>query len=297
MLRGGQIPDGWNDTIISLIPKVEKPEKVTDLRPISLCNVVYKVVSKVLSNRLRQVLPDLITPNQSAFVPGRLISDNILVAYEITHYLLNKRDENLGYAAIKLDMSKAYDRVEWCFLYQMMKKMGFNDQWMELIMKCVSTVRYQVKVNGDLSEVFIPQRGLRQGDPLSPYLFLLCAEAFSALLRKGVQDGLLAGVKICTGAPSVSHLLFADDSLILIRATEGDCGHLQSILQLYEECSEQMINKAKSAILFSRNIQVVQRKRECELLQITKETMSEKYLGLPVHVGQSKTGTFGYLKD
>jgi hypothetical protein len=92
VLRGGQIPDGWNDTIISLIPKVEKPEKVTDLRPISLCNVVYKVVSKVLSNRLRQVLPDLITPNQSAFVPGRLISDNILVAYEITHYLLNKRD-------------------------------------------------------------------------------------------------------------------------------------------------------------------------------------------------------------
>lgn len=188
---------------------MERPEKVTDLRPISLCNVIYKVVSKVLSNRLRQVLPEIITPNQSAFVPGRLISDNILIAYELTHYLLNKREGKLGYAAIKLDMSKAYDRVEWCFLRAMMTKLGFDDRWIKLIMKCVSTVRYQVKVNGELSEVFVPQRGLRQGDPLSPYLFLLCAEAFSALLKKGERDNLLAGVKVCNNAPSISHLLIA----------------------------------------------------------------------------------------
>jgi len=128
VLNGGQMPDGWNDTIISLIPKVDKPEKVTDIIPISLCNVIYKVVSKVMSNRLRQVLPDIITPNQSAFVPGRLILDNILIAYELTHFLLNKREGNMGYAAIKLDMSKAYDRVESCFLAQMMKKMGFDSQ-------------------------------------------------------------------------------------------------------------------------------------------------------------------------
>lgn len=127
VLRGGRMPMGWNDTIISLIPKVEKPQKVTNLRPISLCNVVYKVVSKVLANRLRMVLPDIITANQSAFVPGRLISDDILIAYELTHYLVNKRDGNLGYAAIKLDMSKAYDRVEWCFLKEMMQRMGFNE--------------------------------------------------------------------------------------------------------------------------------------------------------------------------
>ena len=90
VLHGGPMPEGWNETIISLIPKVDTPEKVTDIRPISLCNVVYKVVSKVLSSRLRDVLPDIISLSQSAFVPGRLISDNILVAYELTHFLLKK---------------------------------------------------------------------------------------------------------------------------------------------------------------------------------------------------------------
>jgi hypothetical protein len=150
VLEGGRMPQGWNDTIISLISKVEKPQKVTDLRPISLCNVVYKVVSKVLANRLRAILPEIITPNQSAFVSGRLILDNILIAYEITHYLVNKREGNMGYAAIKLDMSKAYDRVEWNFLKAMMQRLGFHDRWISLIMKYVTTVRYQVKVNGDL---------------------------------------------------------------------------------------------------------------------------------------------------
>jgi hypothetical protein len=139
-------------------------------------------VSKVLSGRLRAILDDVISPSQSAFVPGHLISDNILVAYEITHFLLNKREGDLGYAALKLDMSKAYDRVEWDFLEKMMRRMGFDENWIRLIMECVSTVSYQIKVNGELIDRFKPERGLRQGDPLSPYLFLICTEGLSALL-------------------------------------------------------------------------------------------------------------------
>jgi hypothetical protein len=152
-------------------------------------------------------------------------------------------------------------------------------------------------VNGELSASFVPQRGLRRGDPLSPYLFLLCVEAFSALLKKGERDGLLAEVKICQNAPSISHLLFADDSIILIRATEGDSRQLQNILQLYEQFSGQTIDKMKSVVLFSRNTQPHQKKLVCDILQVTKETTSERYLGLLVHVGWSKSGTFAYLKD
>ena len=158
-----------------LILKVQSPEKVTDLRPISLCNVVYKLHSKVLANSLKLILPDIISPTQSALVPGRLISDNILIAYELTHFMLNKRTGRRGWAAIKLDMSKANHCVEWNFLAAMMNKMGFCENWIQLVMKCVTTVKYQIKVNGSLSNVFEPERELRHGDPMSPYLFLICS--------------------------------------------------------------------------------------------------------------------------
>ena len=137
VLAGGDFPDGWNDTTIALIPKVSNPEEVKDLRPISLCNVLYKMVSKVLANRLKVILPEIISPAQSAFVPGRLICDNTLVVYEILHYMRNKRRGEVGYAAIKLDMSEAYDRMEWSFLQAMMIKMGFCHECIKLIMNCV----------------------------------------------------------------------------------------------------------------------------------------------------------------
>jgi len=261
VLNGADMPAGWNDIVIVLIPKTASPDKLKDLRPISLCNVVYKITSKVLANRLKVVLPEVISMSHSAFVPGRLITDNVLLAYELTHYLNQRRKGKYGVTAIKLDMSKAYDRVEWRFLEKIMLKLGFSGQWVEKVMKCVSTVNYCIQVNGEYSRRIYPQRGLRQGDPLSPYLFILCAEGLSAMLQKAQEEGKIEGIRVCREAPRINHLFFADDSLILMRAAPSDAHELRRILQIYESASGQVINRDKSFVLFSPNTKSEDRQR------------------------------------
>ena len=148
-LNSGTIPYPLNHTFITLIPKIKNPESVSDNRPISLCNVLYKIFSKVLANRLKKILPSIISKHQSSFTKNRLITDNILVAYESLHYMNNMRTQKTGYMAVKIDMSKAYDRVEWVYLENVMRKMGFSEKWIGLIMVCIKTVTYSILVNGE----------------------------------------------------------------------------------------------------------------------------------------------------
>ena len=139
--------------------------------------------------------------------------------------------------AVKLDMSKAYDRVEWSYLEAIMRKMGFHERWIVLMMMCVSTVSYLVLINGEPKRKIVPLRGIRQGDPISPYLFLLCAEGLSAMLKKEESEGHIKGVAICRGASRVSHLLFADDSIIFCRASIAECERVLKVLEDYERDS------------------------------------------------------------
>ncbi|XP_019150944.1 PREDICTED: uncharacterized protein LOC109147743 [Ipomoea nil] len=231
------------------------PERVADMRPIALSNVIYRVMAKMITNRMKPLMGNLISESQSAFIPGRLITDNILVAAEVGHYLNRKQCGQVGWSALKLDMSKAYDRMEWSFLQRMMCAMGFDQRWVTLIMHCVTTVRYTIMVNGVAGGQIVPTRGLRQGDPLSPYLFIICAEGLSMLLQKAQLDGVIHGCRVARGAPAVSHLFFADDSLLFFKANIEEAGVIKQCLHQYERLSGQKVNYDKSNICFSRNTQ------------------------------------------
>ncbi|KAM1864379.1 hypothetical protein ACFX14_004594 [Malus domestica] len=181
-------------------------------RPIALCNVIYKILAKVLTNRLKVVMPKVIGDNQPAFVAGKQIQDNILVVHEVLHSLLHQRREDQAGMAIKLDMAKAYDRVEWNFLITIMSKLGFAPLFCKWIKACISIVSFSIVINGTPTGFIVPQRGLRQGDPLSPFLFLLCTEGLSVLLRKGLEQGALHDFKFTpTGTHSLTY------SLLMIR--------------------------------------------------------------------------------
>lgn len=214
IFRDSVLPNELNETNMVLIPKKKIPTEIGDLRPISLCNVLMRIVTKVMANRMKELLNDIVSENQSAFIPNRLIYDNILISYEVMHYLKRKKRGKEGFMALKLDMTKAYDHIEWDYLRAILQKLGFYDWWVHLVIKCVCSVKYTVMHGSNEMGPITPSRGIRQGDPLSPYLFILCAEGLSALIRRYEQEGLIHGVKICRGALVVTHTLFADDSYL-----------------------------------------------------------------------------------
>ncbi|KAF7134648.1 hypothetical protein RHSIM_Rhsim08G0108800 [Rhododendron simsii] len=183
--------------------------------PISLCNVLYKVIARVLVNRLRPVLKSLISIFQNAFVPSRLITDNILLAHETIEFIPKKRKGRSCFA-LKLDMSKVYDRVKWSAVLDVLSSLGFSPKWINLVSQRLSTVSFSVLVNGIPSEFFSPRCGLRQGDPLSPYLFILVSQVLSANLSIFASQSVCRGVAISRHSPPVSHLFFADDSFFFL---------------------------------------------------------------------------------
>ena len=196
---------------------MKTPVLVSEYRPISLCNVLYKIFAKVLANRLKKFMPELITEHQSAFAKNRFISNNFLVSFEILHCMKNHNLGETDFMAVKLDMSKAYDRVEWNYLQKLMEKMGFCTRWIELIMECVRIISYSILVNGEPKGLINPTRGIRQRDPLSPFLFLLCTEGLHGLITKAVRAKEINGFSLCKRGLKLTHLFFVDDSLLFLQ--------------------------------------------------------------------------------
>lgn len=224
-----QFERSLNATFISLIPKNADALEVKDFRPISLVGGVYKIISKVLANRLKSVLGKIISSSQNAFIGGRQILDSILIANECLDSQMRSGEAGL---LCKLDLEKAYDHVNCDFLLYMLQRCGFGERWREWMRWCISTVKFFILVNGTPTGFFQSSRAIRQGDPLSPLLFVVVMEALSRMLYESMRQGLLSGfsVGIRGNEPLVvNHLLFADDTLIFLWST----GRARSKFEVY----------------------------------------------------------------
>ncbi|RVX04635.1 LINE-1 reverse transcriptase-like [Vitis vinifera] len=221
----GRFVKSLNATFLVLVPKRGGAEDLKDFRPISLVE------------------------SQNAFVEGRQILDAVLIANEAVDSRLK---DNVGGVLCKLDIEKAYDRVSWSFLMAVLKEMGFGERWIKWIDWCISTVKFSVLVNGSPSGFFQSTRGLRQGDPLSPYLFVIAMEVFSSMMRRAISGGYLAGWKVSGGRGEgmhISHLLFADDTLVFCEDSPDEMTYLSWLLMWFEACSGLRINLEKSEII------------------------------------------------
>ena len=246
------VPEHLCNALICLIPKVEHPTTVKQLRPISLCNTIYKVITKIIVQRLKPIMPNWISPNQNGFIKGRGPEVNIVVATEILHSM-NKKKGKKGWFALKIDLEKAYDRIEWHYLRECLVNLNLDIHSIRMIMNCVTQASSTVLVNGCKTHAFPHSRGLRQGDPLSPYLFNICLEQLTNKINLATESKDWTPFWVGRKKIPISHLLFADDLLLFGRVDENTAFAVRDTLATFCNDSGQKINEQKSGLLFSPN--------------------------------------------
>ena len=232
-------------------------------------------------NRLKPLLPDLVSATQSAFVEEWLITDNILIAHEMVHALRTNDNFSKDFMAIKSDMSKAYNLVEWNYLKALLRALGFTEVWIERVMFCVSSVTFSTQINNQAFGCIQPERGLRQGDPMSPFLLILGTEGLIHMLNTAARNDKIQGIRFDEEGLMIHHMLFADDSLLICRANQDQAAELMRILKVYEKATGQQVSIAKSAITFASNVHEDVRNVIKRVTRIQKEGGSGSYLGLP----------------
>ncbi|CAN1153186.1 LINE-1 retrotransposable element ORF2 protein [Linum perenne] len=285
-----------NQTIIVLIPKLLKPEQISQFRPISLCNVTYKLMAKCVADRLRSCMGNLVNETQTSFVPGRNITDNIIILQEVVHSMRSKSGKK-GWMTIKLDLAKAFDRLEWSFVEDTLRRANIPENLVKIILCCISTTSTQVLWNGGLTPSFKPGRGLRQGCPLSPFLFTLCIERLSILIFNEINQGSWLPIKLAKDGPPLSHLFFADDLMLFGEASLSQCRSISKCHDRFCLASGQLVSLDKSRVFFSKNTQGASRRNICRSLGIAETTDLGRYLGVPVIHGRVRKDTFSYILE
>lgn len=232
----------FNCTLVALIPKKAKPDGMEEFRPISLCNSIYKIITKVAANRLKVILEKLISCEQSGFTPGRNIVDGVIVAHEAIHTAMKGGQRRM---ILKLDIQKAYDRVDRSFLLDVLVRFGFGKSWIKWISSMIMQFSASVLVNGSPQGFFSTSRGIRQGDPISPFLFILMAEVLGRSIAHKRAQGLWKGVEIAQGVDSTTHSQFADDTCLFGVASMHEASIMKKVLDKFTWATGQEINWLK----------------------------------------------------
>jgi len=275
--RNGKLVRGINTTFIALIPKVKNPQKLNDFRPISLVGSMYKILAKVLANRLRMVVGKVISETQTTFVKDRHILDGVLIANEVVDEACKLKKDLLLF---KVDFEKTHDSVDWNYLDTVMGKMAFPILWQKWIKECVSNA--SILVNGSPTDEFPLGRGLRQGDPLSPFLFLLAVEGLNIMMSAMVNQNLFEGYKVgSNNSMVVFDLQFADDTLLLGVQSWANVRALRAVLVLFEEMSGLKVNFHK-ILLVGVNISNSWLVKAASILNCRVGHVSFLYLGLSI---------------
>eukprot|EP00253_Pinus_taeda_P027221 PITA_27221 len=277
-----KIGGSTNSAFLALIPKEKGANTFSRFRPISLCNIGYKIITRIIANRLKPILPKIIPENQGGFIQGRQIVDNYLLVQEAIHSSLRRKEKGM---AIKLDLANAFDRLNHSFLLNVMNKFGFGEKFIKWIRACISEPWIAPLVNGRATDFFKASRGLRQGCPLSPLLFVIQASVLSFLLNKSMQDHEINGLCITRGAKNINHELFADDTLLLGPATLPSASKFKGVLDELSKATGCVVNKSKCHI-YSWNItpRALSDISRCLGFAASSSWASFNYLGLPVHL-------------
>ena len=276
--RSGIINQSTNASFIVLLPKKSLTKKISDFRPISLITSLYKIIAKVLSGRLRGVLHETIHYTQGAFVQGRQILDAVLIANEIVDERRRSGEEGVVF---KIDFEKAYDHVKWDFLDHVLKKKGFSPRWRKWMSGCLSSVSYAILVNGSAKGWVKASRGLRQGDPLSPFLFTLVADVLSRMIMRAEERNMMEGFRVGRNRTRVSHLQFADDTIFFSNSREEELQTLKSLLLVFGHISRLKVNLNKSSI-YGINLDQAHLSRLAEMFDCKASGWPILYLGLPL---------------
>lgn len=265
--------------VVTLLPKVLDANTIKQYRPICVQNVIIKILTKTINERVARVADKIISWTQTAFIPGRNILEGCVILHETLHELKRKGEKGVIF---KIDFEKAYDRVNWGFLYEVMKKNNFSPELISWVKKFNEGAKVSINIYGDQGPFFRTFRGLRQGDPLSPLLFNLVGDALAVILEKAKERGILKGLVPDLVPRGLSHLQYADDTILFIKVGDDNVRVLKFLLFCFEEMSGMKINYQKSEV-YVLGVDKEEEIRIANMLNCKVGTMPFTYLGLPMH--------------